>query len=84
MNAAEFREWLQALRECPNGDDDETSAETDLAWRAMNALVEQIGEKDCTMVLAAQELGHGIAWAAFWLALGAVAVASILKTGTIL
>lgn len=73
MNQAdEFSKWLKIFEAA---DDEATS---DLAWRSMLACVdnmEQAAPDDKDEV----SIGAGVAWAGFWIAVGAVLVPLIAK-----
>lgn len=74
MRAHEFKEWMDVFHACPESGDDNLSAEAELAWRAMNRLIDDMDyEADPGLTI-----GEGIAWATFWIAVAAVLVALIV------
>jgi len=79
MSPAEFSEWLDVLARCPRPDEGgDASAEADLAWRALQDAVDRANWQDAHAD-DAEHYASAIAWAAFWLAAGAVAVAAIWR-----
>ncbi len=78
--ADEFAKWVNVLEHAPVDAEGDIPV-GDMAWKAMNAIVERI-EYDASDFEPSTSLGYGIACAAFWLSLGAVLVALILKGST--
>lgn len=78
MSAQEFEHW-KAIFSNSKPDEDGDDPEGDLAWRAMEAIVERLEHHHGDIEDAARELAPALPWAAFWLSLGAVLVALIIK-----
>lgn len=79
--ADEYAKWARELANAPIDDLSGTSAEAELAWRAMNAIVEQMegAVESCDAEDVASQWAQSIQWAAFWVSAGAVIVAAILR-----
>jgi hypothetical protein len=75
MTLSEFDEWMQALEAAS---DDPEGVRYDSLWRIVSAKVDEM-EAGEYIVCPAEHYADAIKWAAFWLALGAVLVALVLR-----
>lgn len=76
MRADEFSAWIKAMGEIPSEDIEKW---LDVGW---DAIYQSFGAEQRAheaYVRAAEHWAGGIAWSAFWLAVGAIAVAAIIK-----
>lgn len=79
MSADEFVKWSSTLDAAPV-DADGDSPRAELAWRAMNSIVENMENyRPGDIEDAAREIATGISWAAFWIAAGAVIATAIVR-----